>query len=113
MSDTTSIFIRLANGEFDSQLDQLAEAIRQRRKYVGRQKGLANQAAFTPGTAVVITGSISPKYLVGVTGTVSTRPAHRAGDIQVDIDEAYRYRTRRFGPSVGVPAQCLTGTAGA
>jgi hypothetical protein len=102
-----SIFTRLAKGEFDAQLDQLGQAVRDRRKYVSQQKGLENKAALAAGDAVVITGGISPKYLIGVTGTVSQRAARRPGDVQVDIDEEYRSLTSRFGPSVGVPANCL------
>jgi hypothetical protein len=105
-----SIFARLANGEFDSQLEQLAAAVRDRRKYATTQQGLANKADMGPGTKVTVTGRISPKYLIGVTGTVSVLPARRAADVQVDIDEAYLDLCRRFGKSVGVPASCLTKT---
>jgi hypothetical protein len=107
----TSIFTDLANGVYDTQLEALSSAIRARRKYLSAQKGLANKAELTPGDKVAITGNISPKYLIGVTGTVSLRPARRAGDVQVDIDEEFHSRVRRYGTSVGVPASCLTKAA--
>lgn len=103
----TSIFDRIARGEFDDQLGQMFDALRSRRKFAGQQKAAANKASMNPGDAVVVTEGISPKYLIGVRGTVSPRPARRAGDVQVDIDEAYRELTRKFGVSVGVPANCL------
>lgn len=103
----TSIFDRIAHGEFDDQLEQMFEALRSRRKFAGQQRAARNKASMNPGDAVVVTEGISPKYLIGVTGTVSTRPARRAGDVQVDVDAAYHDLTRKFGVSVGVPASCL------
>jgi hypothetical protein len=105
-----SIFTDLASGKYDAQLEALSAAIRARRKYLSVQKGLASKAELSPGDKVAITGNISPKYLIGVTGTVSRFPARRAGDVQVDIDEAYHQRVSRYGTSVGVPASCLAKT---
>jgi hypothetical protein len=107
MDPDTTFFDRIADGEFDIVIDILAEAVANRRKFVLDQKGLDNKMTFGPGTKVVICGTIKPKYLIGVTGTVSTRPARRAGDIQVDIDPQYYRRTYRYGISMGVPASCL------
>lgn len=110
MTDTmteASIFERITRGEFDTQLPPLFEALRQRRKYIAAQQGLQNAASMLPGDAVVISGSISPKYLVGVTGKVSTLPPPKPGFIQVDIDPGQD--TGRFrATSLGVPAGCLT-----
>ncbi len=103
----TSVFDRIARGEFDDQLDELFQALKDRRKFAGQQKAAQNKASMNPGDKVRVTAGISPQYLIGVTGTVSPKPARRAGDVQVDIDEAYRARTRKFGTSVGVPANCL------
>lgn len=102
-----SIFDQVASGKYDVQLEALSEAIRARRKYLSQQRGLANQVEFTPGTPVRIAGRISPKYLIGVTGTVSTLPARRRGDILVDVAEEDRWKMGRFGTSISVPAQCL------
>jgi hypothetical protein len=102
-----SIFTRINAGEFDEQLVQLAEALTARRKAVRNSQALENKSAMKPGDRVVITEGISPKYLVGTTGTVSERPARRKGDVQVDIDERYVQARQRFGPSVGVPASSL------
>jgi hypothetical protein len=102
-----SIFDRMAAGEFDQQLPQLLDAIRARRKYLSQQRAFENKSVLTKGMAVVVTSGISPKYLIGVTGVVSARPARRQGDVQVDIDEQYHSRCSRFGKSVGVPANCL------
>lgn len=106
-TQTGSIFDQMAAGAFDAQLEALAQAIQARRKYLAQQQGLANKAEFGPGTKVAIVGAIRPKYLIGITGTVSTRPARRAGDIQLDVDERWRFQMGRYGMSVGVPGSCL------
>lgn len=102
-----SIFTRIANGEYDGQLDQLFQALKDRRRFAARQRGLENKASMNAGDRVVITDGISPKYLTGTTGTVSPMPPRRPGDVQVDIDEKFAQARQRFGASVGVPANCL------
>jgi hypothetical protein len=64
------------------------------------------KASLSPGDRVRITGSISPKYLIGCEGTVASRQARRGGDVQVQMDKDFL--ARRFsGAEVGVPASCL------
>jgi hypothetical protein len=96
----------IASGEADGQLEAVFEAYKARRKYVARSTALVNQAELLPGTAVLISGSISPKYLVGVRGKVAERDlAPRAGCILVSVD-AGEY-TGRYGRELRVPANCL------
>lgn len=103
----TSIFDRIARGEFDGQLTQLFDALKDRRKYLHQQQGLENAATLRPGDRVLTSG-LSPKYLNGLAGTVSPRPAAKAGSLMVDIDEAEF--TGRYGKHVSIPAGCLTKT---
>lgn len=102
------IFDQIAAGTYDDQISAIFDALRERRKFVSAQAGVRNKAAMTPGTPVVIHSGIQPKYLLGVTGKVSARPARRAGDIMVEVDEDHRHVTGRFGGQfIGVPAACL------
>jgi hypothetical protein len=104
-----SIFDRIAAGDHDAQLEPMFRALNARRKYLAGQKAAANKSEMVAGTRVKITEGIRPHYLVGITGTVSTRPARRAGDVQVDVDPACVGQMGKYGRggSVGVPANCL------
>jgi hypothetical protein len=103
---TGAVVEQIARGDHDEQLTVIFEAIRARRKYLSSQRSLANQATLTPGMKVVITGRISPKYLIGLSAVVAPDPAARPGSLMIDIDEG-QY-TGRYGKHVGVPADCLT-----
>lgn len=100
-----SVFEQLAAGLYDDKLDALAQAVRARRQYV-------SASTLTPGTKVVVSSGIKPKYLIGVTGTISPAQARRSGDLMVNIDEQYHARVARFGTHVGVPASCLSRVSG-
>jgi hypothetical protein len=103
--DRFSIFEDIEAGIWDDGLDALIEAAVARRKFVQDIKGAANKIDFTVGTRVRICGNISPKYLVGLTGTVSIQIPSRRGDLMVTLD----YSRGRFyrGSTIGIPASCL------
>lgn len=100
----------ISSGMLDDELDGMAQAIRVRKRFLQDIKGATNKAAFKPGTPVRIVGNIKPKYLIGIKGKVSTRPANRPGDLMVDVDPAYYRYLRRYSRTIGVPASCLEAT---
>lgn len=71
-------------GEFDGELDEIIEAVKQRRKVLTAKKARALKV----GDKVRFNDQASPKYLFGQLATV-THPA-RAGaqSVQVQLDEA-------------------------
>ena len=95
----------LDSGVYDEVLDDLIDMLVVRRRYVRDQKASENRAAFGPGTRVRVTEGISPKYMEGMTGTVSSRYAAKAGYVKVIFD----YSRGRFlrGVEVSMPANCL------
>jgi hypothetical protein len=101
--DYTFIVDLIEGGELDDMVDLLIDAAIARRNFLKDMKAAANRAVMSTGDKVRIGGSISPKYLIGVVGTVSCKPATRRGDIMVE----FPYRVGRFYGTVGVPASCL------
>jgi len=102
------IFDEIEAGIWDEGLEALAEVIHARRKFVREAKGAKNMRDFQHGDPVRLV-NISPKYLVGKTGTIDkTRTPNRRGDIMVRIDDrCYRNMSHRFSQVIGVPASSL------
>jgi hypothetical protein len=50
---------------------------------------------------------IKPKYLIGITGVVTSGRAARRGDLMVFIDERCWRRLGRYGTTLSIPASCL------
>jgi hypothetical protein len=103
--DIEIIIGSIAAGEFDAVLEPLNDLVQARRQMLNEQKKANNKIEFVPGTRVRICGNIRPKYLLGITGTVSVRMPSRRGDIRVDIDPIYRSSMGRYNDSI--PANCL------
>ena len=102
------IFNEIEAGIWDDGLDAIIEAAYARRKFVRDMKGAENQVTFQHGDRVRLI-NISPKYLIGITGTVNKeRMPSRRGDLMIDIDDSCYYRiSHRFSKTVGVPASSL------
>lgn len=100
------VIATIASGEMDDRLDAVISAVRARRRYLADVKVAQNQAALIPGTHVEICGTISPQYLIGVTGKVSDERPRRRGDLMVELDPG-QYTGRFSSRSLAVPANCL------
>jgi hypothetical protein len=97
-------------GDADTGLRTVNDAIRARSRYLRDRAALTNQADLSAvGTKVTIVSGISPKYLIGVTGTVAADTAPKAGRILVDVTPGTY--TGRYGTSLRVPAGCLARTS--
>src|SRR5579872_779022 len=97
----------IADGEYDKELDSLIRVALDRRRYLQSVIATVNQSEFVPGTRVRLV-DIRPKYLIGLTGTVSQLPSTRRGDLMVEFDDqSYRYVQHRFQRTVGIPASSL------
>ena len=101
--DYTFIIDLIDAGRMDDIVDELIDAAVARRKFKNEMKGAVNRISMPVGTRVQLAGDLRPKYLLGVPGTVSSRPSKRRGDIMVELD----YRVGRFSKIIGVPASCL------
>jgi hypothetical protein len=101
--DYSFIVDLIETGQIDDMVDLLIDAGIARRDFLRDMKSAANRAVMSTGDKVRIVGSIRPKYLIGVIGTVSGKPATRRGDIMVE----FPYRVGRFHGTIGVPASCL------
>jgi hypothetical protein len=95
--DGTSLIIAIVNGEFDDDLEGIQNACRQRQKV----QGDINLMTLKPGTKVRLRG-LSPKYLNGQTGVVSTKP-RRGKRISVTLDNP----VGRFRGAITPPASCV------
>jgi hypothetical protein len=96
----------IGSGDADDNLSAVFDALRARSKYVRTQVALTNSAELTVGTAVRITGGISPRYLLGIKGKVSPiDDTPKAGHLMIDINEDEC--TGRYGKHLRVPANCL------
>ncbi len=114
MTDVTAfsasdLFEDITAGKYDKWLSGLLEAASERKRYLQTMKGVENQQKLKAGTPVRIGPGIKPKYLVGLTGTISDKPAGRKGDLMFEFDDrSYPYVSYRFQRIVGVPASLLT-----
>lgn len=96
-------------GKLDTVLEDLYEACRVRQKTLRDAQARRNKRVMRPGRRVQVTERISPKYLSGYEGTVvpaGTKPNMARGIPIVYVD--FGMRIRRYGPVVGMPANCLT-----
>jgi hypothetical protein len=87
-------------------LAAISPLMNERRKILAKVEASLNKAVLVPGTKVRLSG-LSPKYLNGLTGTV-TGPGRRPNDLQVAFDDESKWHARRFGTSVSCPANALT-----
>ena len=86
----------------DHEVNRLFEALKERRKQL---RVIANHealATFKRGDRVELHG-LSPKYLNGATGTIERLDGNK---FSVRFDE--HVNRGRYGPTVLVPASCLT-----
>jgi hypothetical protein len=93
-------------GASQAEVDSIFNLCKNRTKVIGTVAAAEAMSTMKPGDKVMITGRISPKYLIGATGTVSAQPASRSGSISVVLDHG----AGRFSgiTPIGVPASCLT-----
>jgi hypothetical protein len=105
---SASIFDDINNGYWDEGLDAIIEMAVARRKFLREAKGAQNQIEFRHGDAVRLV-NISPKRLVGVTGTINKqRMPTRRGDIMVDIDRMFHsVLGSRYSTTLSIPASSL------
>ena len=75
--ETTELFSAIKEGYFDAALKEITAAVR------SREFAVANQ--ITIGDRIKITGTMKPKYLTGVTGTVLSKD-RRGFWVQMDKD---------------------------
>ena len=107
MLGSASIFDDINAGYWDDGLDAIIEIAVARRNFLRDAQGAENMVDFRPGTAVRVI-NIKPKYLHGITGTVSTKTASRRGDLMVEIDQHCWYKLgHRYGKTLGIPASSL------
>jgi hypothetical protein len=106
MGDRFSIFDDIESGIWDEGLDAIIEAAVARRSFLRDMKGANNKINFVPGTHVRVV-NIRPKYLTGITGTVSFKTADRRGDLMVDVDPRCYHRLGRYSRTLSIPASSL------
>jgi hypothetical protein len=95
--DMTNVIAAIMAGQLDDGLESIQQAIRER----NRSRGDVLRLTIKPGTRVRLK-NLSPKYLNGLEGTVSTRK-RKGKRIPVDLDEG----VHRFGKTLNPPSQCL------
>lgn len=108
--DDLDIFEQIQMGIWDDgdSLQAIIQAAVARRNFLRASRGAENLATFKHEQRVRLV-NISPKYLVGKTGTVDkNRIPSRQGDIMVRIDDAcYRNMSHRFSQTLSIPASSL------
>jgi len=86
-------------------IDLIFDLCRSRVKTIGKIHAAKVMADLKPGDRVEITEGISPKYLIGATGTVAAQMPSKPGSLPVTLDNSQgRYAA---GIPIGVPAACL------
>ena len=103
---SASIFDDINNGFWDDGLDAILEIAFARKKFLRDSQGAENMVKFSPGTPVRVI-NLKPRYLIGVTGVVSTKTANRRGDLMVDIDQRCWHRLGRYSRCLSIPASSL------
>ena len=99
--------------------EQIYAAIKQRRNILTTIKA----STFRRGDRVVITGKISPKYLLGATGTITAlKPGTTRISVTLDAEQPPGIHLGKYGPSpwllkqgakpiltpIGIPISCLS-----
>jgi predicted metal-dependent RNase len=87
----------LLSGELDSKLDQIQEAIKERRKLLRATKAASSMLSLKAGDRVSLHG-LSPKKINGMEGKVISKQRTRVL-VDMGMDSGYGQIT--------VPAQCL------
>jgi hypothetical protein len=101
---TTLQEVVAAIDSFDKdQLDIVATALRAREKYVREAAARQALATLQVGQKVTLKG-LSPKYLNGLTGTITARDGEK---FSVEFDEHSAWQARRYGKNVRVPPGCI------
>lgn len=102
--DKTEILVAIARGDLDSDLPQLSEALRERRKVVRSQQEAVVAAALQPGDRVRFNGVVNPRYLQGVQATVVSKKQKR---VVVNVDQDHRARRFSGSPNVTIYANTV------
>lgn len=101
MDQSGDIILSIIDGLADENLDGIINAARQRDRALAYRKA----ATLKDGDKVRLCGNLSPKYLVGLEGTVS---GQATGDrVPVDIGIG----ARRYRGVVRVPLACVEAVA--
>jgi len=104
LGDAFNLFCEwIKEGDFDSQLRDLRQAVR------NREFKLANQIKV--GDRIKVTGNMSPKYIVGVTGEIVSREGGKNPKFWVNLDEDHpNLQGRKYGSGgdVGFPINAVT-----
>ena len=87
----------LLSGELDSKLDDIQEAIKERRKLIRATKAASSMLSLKVGDRVSLHG-LSPKKINGMEGKIVSKGRTRVG-VLMDSDTGYG--------EITVPAQCL------
>ena len=93
----------IKEGDFDSQLRDLRQAVR------NREFKVANQIKV--GDRIKVTGNMSPKYIVGVTGEITAREGGKNPKFWVNLDQDHpNLQGRKYGSGgdVGFPIHAVT-----
>lgn len=75
-----SVMDLILGGNADGELDEIIEAVRQRRQVLARRA--AKQ--FAEGDRVVVVDNVSPKYLIGATGVVVNQRSDKTVNVRLD-----------------------------
>lgn len=106
---STALLKHLSRGRLDEYLDTIIDTAMARRRYLNEQKAIRNKAMMIPGTRVKISGNIKPKYLWGLTGTVTDaefpRPRSNKDFVAMRLDRGV---VGRYGPTVFCPPALLS-----
>jgi len=103
VSDISSVVRSIIAGDYDDDLETLANAISERRKEKRRVEATVNRLTLLPGTRVGLKG-LSPKRLNSKKGVVVENTSRHRTAIAVKLDGPVDYR---FGEVVHVPASCV------
>jgi hypothetical protein len=91
----------ILQGEYDSDLEQIEMACRQRRKLLRGAAAAVTMAAVNVGDTIRIK-DIRPKYLIGVTAEVTRK---RRSKLEIKFSETHR--RYRSGTTVIIPSSCV------
>jgi len=97
MFEEEQIIHDLLSGELDSKLDDIQEAIKERRKLIRATKAASSMLSLKVGDRVSLHG-LSPKKINGMEGKIVSKGRTRVG-VLMDSDTGYG--------EITVPAQCL------
>jgi len=92
-------------GKYDDKLEQLKAEF----DTVLRRRQLLLAGEISVGDRVEITGRMNPKYLTGVTGTV-TEVNHKRGCFFIDVDQDHPNlaSAKKKRSEVGIPLGCVS-----